>query len=257
MTARQWAGAALAFGTALAAPAWADPQENARFAPLQVESAVPLGLGKLEAEFSSRYVRDRYNERGQDLLVMEPLLRLGAFPGGHVTIGVPYRVGNQGTANQGAGSLGVLYNFNDQTAYLPAFGVAVTYETPFGAGHKTAEYLVRGLASKSLGSSPSSPRLHLNVGYTRLTQPGKAEREDRLEFVAGGSVLLRDDLALFLDVVHGAKAERRQTQTLVEAALRYEIGGDWYVSGGVGVGVGAQSPAFRALFTLQRGFKLF
>lgn len=234
----------------------ADPQANTLFAPLRVEAAIPIERGVLEAEFSTIYVRDPFNERGRDLTTVQPLLRLGAAPGLHVTAAVPYRLGDQSRADQGDGLFGFVYNLNDQSDWLPAFGVALDYATPYGSGHKTAEYFVRGLATKWLGPDRRSPRLHVNVGYRHLTQPSSAERPDRLDVAAGGSFLVGEKTALFFDVVHGAKYERRQTQTFLEAAVQHQAG-DWLLSGGAGVGVGAQSPDFRLLFTVRRAFKVF
>ena len=252
-----FAGPGLATLLATLAPeARADPQANTRFVPLQVESAIPVRTGLLEAEVNSRYVRDRHNERGRDLTVVEPLLRLGLIPRVHVTVGLPYRLGDQSTANQGAGSFGALVGLTDQTSYLPALGLAVTYDTPYGAGHKTAEYAVRALATRDLGEGERAPRLHLNLLWTHLTQPGRAERPDQIGLIVGASALVGEHTALFLEVVHGAKPERRQTQTLLEAALRHEIG-SWFISAGAGVGIAGKSPAVRVLLSATREFKLF
>ena len=69
-------------------------------------------------------------------------------------------------------------------------------------------------------------------------------------------MLVSETTALVIDVVHGAKSTKGQNETIADAGLRWEINDDWAMSGGVGFGIGQQSPAFRVLFAVQRDFHL-
>lgn len=60
-----------------------------------------------------------------------------------------------------------------------------------------------------------------------------------------------------MDVVHGAKPERRANQTIVDVGVRHKVGDGWAVSLGVGAGIAQQSPALRAFFAVQRSLRLF
>lgn len=131
------------------------------------------------------------------------------------------------------------------------------YGQPYGAGRRSVQYTLRGIATKYLGGSERSPRLHLNISWYRLAQPGPGQRADQLELAVGHSRLVSDSTALVVDVVHGAKPERRARQTIVDVGVRHEIGDGWAVSLGVGAGIAQQSPALRAFFAVRKSLRVF
>ncbi|NUZ08406.1 hypothetical protein [Piscinibacter koreensis] len=227
------------------------------FVPVQTEDAYETRLGALELQGVFRFTRDNNNRRGSDLWTIEPTLKVGAMSGLQLDLSVPYAMGTQSGAKQGNVGAGALYRFTEQTAYLPALALKASYQHPYGAGHKTAQYTLRGIATKSLGASERSPRLHVNLTWTHRLQPSATQRDDQLEASLALSALISDRTALVADVVRGAKPEVNATQTILELGLRHEISNGFTLSGGVGVGLGQQSPAFRALFAMQRSFGLF
>lgn len=233
----------------------ADPQALNTNVPVQIEDAVPVSLGTLTLQNDTRLTRDPHG-RGSTSVVTSPVLKFGVLPGLHIDLGPSYEFGDKGGAGSGSGSVAALYQFNKDGPYWPALAVHGFYDTPFGAGHKSALYTLRGMATKNLGDE-KAPRLHLNLSLYHLTQPDGTQRRDQLEIAVGVSALLRPDTAIVVDVVHGAKPEKRLNQTLVDVGLRHELGGGWAVSGGAGVGVAQSSPGFRVFFAVQRDFKLF
>jgi len=237
--------------------ALADPQSLSSYVPVQTEDAYETRLGTLEMQGVSRFTRDSNNRRGPNLWNLEPTLKLGALPGLQLDVSAPYAAGNQSGANQGGYGADALYRFNQQTMYLPAFALHAYYQQPYGAGHKSAQYTLRGIATKSLGSSERSPRLHLNLTWYHRVQPSSTQRDDQLEASVALSTLITERTALVADVVHGAKPDRNSNQTILEVGFRHEINDGLALSGGIGVGVGQQSPAFRAIFAIQKSLKLF
>lgn len=237
--------------------ALADPQSLSTNVPVQTQDALPVRTGSLELQGVGVYTRDDHNSKGRDLLNLSPTVKFGAVKGLQLDITAPYAVGDQSGADQGSGGFDFLYNFNDPTPTFPALAVQAGYQIPYGAGHHTSQYFVRGLATQWLGPNDKSPRLHLNLNWTHATTPSSTNRKDVLEISAAYSMLVSDTTALVVDVVHGAKSSKGQNQTIADAGLRWEINNEWALSGGVGVGIGQQSPAFRILFAIQRGFHLF
>ncbi len=235
----------------------ADPQSLSTDVPVQIEDALPVRLGTLELQGDNRFTRDTHNRRGSDLLASGLVLKLGPLPGLQVGLSPSYRFGAQSSANGGYGTIDVLYQVTDNSTYIPALAVHGYYAQPYGAGHKSVQYTLRGIATKYLGGSERSPRLHLNLSWYHLTQPSPSQRADQLELAIGYSRLVYDSTALVADVVHGAKPDRRASQTILDLGVRHEIGDGWAVSVGAGAGIGAQSPAFRAFFAVQRSFRVF
>ena len=249
----------LALTGALAAStaARADPQSLSTNVPVQIEDALPVRLGTLELQGDNRFTRDTHNRRGSDLLASSLVLKLGLLPGLQVGLSPSYRFGDQSGADGGNGTVDVLYRFTDNSAYLPALALHGYYAQPYGAGHRSVQYTLRGIATKYLGGSERSPRLHLNISWYRLAQPSPTQRADQLELAVGHSRLVSDSTALVVEVVHGAKPERRARQTIVDVGVRHEMADGWAVSLGVGAGIAQQSPALRAFFAVQRSLRLF
>ena len=249
----------LALTGALAAStaARADPQSLSTNVPVQIEDALPVRLGTLELQGDNRFTRDTHNRRGSDLLVSDLVLKLGPLPGLQLGLGPSYGFGDQSGANGGYVTADVLYQFTRNSAHVPALALHGYYGQPYGAGRRSVQYTLRGIATKYLGGSERSPRLHLNISWYRLAQPGPGQRADRLELAVGHSRLVSDSTAFVVDVVHGAKPERRARQTIVDVGVRHEIGDGWAVSLGVGAGIAQQSPALRAFFAVQRSFRVF
>jgi hypothetical protein len=249
---RRWTWVALAL---LPSPALADPQSLSTNVPVQVEDALTTPYGGLTLQNDNRFTRDPHG-RGSGNLATSPVVKIGALPGLQIDLGPSYNFGDKGTSGAGNGTIDALYQFNKDSKYVPSFAVHGYYATPYGSGHKSAEYTVRGIATKYLGND-MAPRLHLNLTLYHLTQPGPTQRTDQLEMAVGFSTLVRKDTALVADVVHGALPDKKRNETFIDVGLRHEITDTWAIAGGVGVGVAQESPGFRMFFALQKDFKLF
>lgn len=241
----------------LASPALADPQGLSTNVPVQTQDALAVRAGVLELQGVGVYTRDDHNSQGRDLLNLAPTVKVSPAKGLQIDLSAPYSTGDQSGANQGAGGITVFYNFNDPTPSVPALAIQGGYQAPYGAGHKTSQYVLRGAATQWLGPNDKAPRLHLNLNWTHATTPSSTSRKDILEIGVAYSMLISKSTALVVDVVHGAKSTKGQNETIADAGLRWEINDDLALSGGVGVGIGQQSPAFRVLFAIQREFHLF
>lgn len=240
-----------------AAEARADPQSLSPFVPVQVEDALPVRLGDIELQGDGRFTQDSHNQRGSGLWNFEPVLKLGAAPGLQLDLSAPYAVGDQSGANLGGGTIDALYQFHDNSTYIPALAVHAYYATPYGGGHHSAEYTLRGIATKFLGSTDTAPRIDLQFSWYHLTQPSSTQRSDQLEMGAAYSTLLTRDTALVVDYVHGAKPDKRADENIVDVGLRREVSDTLAVSFGVGAGIAEQSPEFRVLFAVQKDIRLF
>ena len=235
----------------------ADPQSISTDVPVQVEDAFPTKYGVMTLQNTDVYTDDNKNSKGADDTQVQGVVKIGALPGLQVDIGPSYNFGDQSNADSGAGTVDALYQFNDNTTYLPAFAAHIYYEQPYGAGHQSQEWVFRGIATKYLGPSDRAPRLDINLTDYHLEQPSSTSRKDQLEAIVGLSADLNQNTAIVGDVVHGDLSAVGQVETIVDVGLRHTISGDWAISGGVGAGVEQQSPAFRVFFALQKDINLF
>lgn len=235
----------------------ADPQGLSTGVPVQIEDALPIRLGGVQLQGAALFTHDTRNRRGSDLWALNPSIKLGPLPGLQIDATPSYSIGDQSGAGSGNGTISALYQLTRNSTYVPALALHGYYATPYGSGHKSAQYTLRAIATKYLGTSEQSPRLHLNLSWYHLTQPSRTQRDDQLEIAVGMSALVAKSTAVVADVVHGARSSKGANQTFVDVGLRHEISDTWAISGGVGAGLGQQSPGFRVFFAVQKDLRLF
>lgn len=201
--------------------------------PITIEDATTNAPGELSLQYSGVYTR--IPESGtKDLLEQGPTFKLGVVDGVQVSLNPYYGTGTASGHSSGVALSDVKLRLNEQTLYVPAFTVDVFYGVPFGAGEKSADYIVRAIASKSLGASDDAPTLHLNLTDTHLTLPGTDGRKDQLQMVFGGSFLLSKNAAFVADIVYGAADRPGRNATFLEAGYSRDLPDDWKLELGMG-----------------------
>lgn len=155
--------------------------------PTAIDDAFAAAPGRFELQGAARY--DRIHSR--DAVQLLPWVQLGVIEGFQVNLALPYTVGSgrrNDTGSSGAGG-GLLYNFNRERDWLPAFAVALDYGTPVGSGRQSAEVGLTGVATKTIDPAVDR-RLNLNVAWLRALKPDEEERRDRYRVIAGYSQLV-------------------------------------------------------------------
>jgi hypothetical protein len=224
--------------------------------PVEIEQAFATAAGKLTLQSSAEYMSADNNGKGP-IWEVGPEIEYGVMQGVQISVSPTYDFGASDQASSGAAETHLLYQFTDQDEFLPALAVDLSYASPYGGGDKTTEYGFRALASKWLGTSPTSPRIHLNLTCYQFGQPGAGERKDQLDAAAGGSFMLDSLSALVADVADGATQERHQDAAFIDIGYRRDFAENWGVSVGVGKQINASGPGLRVFFSVEREFRLF
>ena len=219
--------------------------------PTAVDDALAAAPGRFELQGAVRY--DRVH--GRDAVQLLPRVQLGVVEGFQVNLALPYTVGSGRREDPGSsgGGGGLLYNFNRETGWLPAFAVALDYGKPVGSGRQSAEVGLTGIATKTI-SPAVDRRLNLNVAWLRTLNPDEEERRDRYRVIAGYNQLVAPNVVVVLDYVRESQERRERAANIVEAGLRYQFTDAVTLGAGAGFGVGRDSPRFRALASIQIGF---
>lgn len=238
--------------------ALADPQGLSTNVPVQIEDAFPaVEYGEGQLQYDGRYTRDPHDMMGSNEYTHGPTIKLGLLPHTQFDLNPGYTNGDGSGAGRGTTSIDSLVQLTGNSRLLPALALHAFYEIPYGSGHISAQYTLRGVATKYLGTGKSSPRLHLNLTWIHVTQPDRTTRRDQMEIAGGISFLLTGHTAMVLDVVHGAQAMAGRNQSFIDAGFLHDIDEDWSVGLGGGAGVAQNSPQLRMFVSVQRSFKLF
>jgi hypothetical protein len=239
-----------------ALPARANPQDVEEGEPVTVEDAWTDPPGELSLQYSGTYTR-LHDPGSQELLEQGPTIKLGAIKGVQISLNPNYDTGTVSQRNSGFMLGDILVQANDQKNYIPAFALDVFYAPPFGAGQKTAQYTFRAIASKSLGPTEASPRLHINITDYHLTEPDSESRRDRLQFVFGGSLLFTKTDALVADIVNGPAERIGESETFVEIGWSRDLPDDWTLQLGIGRQVAGEGNAVRAFFAIEKQLEIY
>lgn len=248
-------GIALAmFGLSGQRATGADHSTIERGLPLRIESAYPLSFRGRELQLSTQYA---LTDDSEDQLRLEPRVEIGVLPNTELKIGAPFLLGE--ADDRGSGDLQIegLYNFNQETISLPAMSVSLALDVPSGRRSEGVDTTLSMLFTKTLNTGHRTEgfdQVHLNLSWTHNFQSLDDERSDAFEIVAGYSRRLTPDLMLVADIVRTWELERATESTLIEGGFRYQFDPLTVLSGGVGFGIGDESPDVLVTVGLQRSF---
>lgn len=215
--------------------------------PNTLHDAFAAERGSVELLGAARYDR----RHGHDFVRFFPRLQIGVAEGLQATVEVPYTVGSGPGDDRGVATIGALYNFNRESAWLPAFAVAVDAGPAIGPGAHGGEMRLFGIASKTIDPE-AGRRLHLNLAWFRRFDPGEEERRDRYRVTVGYSQVLSRNTALVANYLRESQEERSErAANILEAGLRYRVAPNLILGGALGAGIGHDSPRFRAIVSVQ------
>ena len=221
--------------------------------PLRLEDAYPIGSGEIAVEVGGGFKLAR---RGSDQGVFAVEVLYGALPNFQLGLGstlftAPHEVDDR--PKSGDLHLSALYNFNQETISVPAFGLKLGLNAPTGIDARGFGVEVEGIVTKSI----ERLSLHFNAGYEFFTGTRDDERDGRYELALGFSYPLGAPhftrLTLVGDVFAEQAVHRGKSPVVgAELGLRYQL--TPRIVWDVGVGTEFAGPADRSRFLFQTGF---
>lgn len=105
--------------------------------PVTIEDAYVLPFNGIEAQGYFLYERARLGSRGRggkgsDLLSFAPRVEARLFRNFQASGALPYSLGTASETKQGNANVQGLYNFNNETVYLPALSLSAGVVQPYG-----------------------------------------------------------------------------------------------------------------------------
>ena len=221
--------------------------------PLRLDDAYSMATGEIAVEAGGGFTLQR---RGSNRGFFPIELLYGAFPNFQIGIGTllstdPHEIDER--PKSGDIRVSALYNFNQETLSIPAFGVKLGVDVPTGIDSRGLALDVKGIVTKSF----ERLSLHFNGGYEFLTDSRHGERDGLYKLVLGGSYPVGAPkftrATLVADVFTEQSAHRRHTNIVgTELGLRYQL--TPRVVWDVGVGTEFAGPGDRSRFFGVTGF---
>lgn len=216
--------------------------------PLTVEDAYPIGYLGREFQLITRYER---GEKGEDRYLVEPVLEFGFPRNGELSISGPFLWGEGEPDGCDDVTLEQLYLLNQETRVLPAFAVIGKVHAPTGPESEGVDWTLKMAATKTLSRSWYLHQLHANFAWTFNEKERPGERDGFYEAVLGYSARINNETMFLADFVRDEDIERGIESNIFEAGVRYMLTPYAVLSGGVGFGVGDDSPDIRATLGIQ------
>lgn len=233
-------------------PVLADHTNLEEGLPVEVEDAYPTPYLNREVQGFLRYER---TDEGKSFGAFQPRLEYGLARNWQATLEAPFFAGrSDDTEGSGDARLSLLYNFNTESEYLPAFALAAGADFPSGKHSRGVDPRAKLILSKMPWTSYRLFRLHLNLEWMRNSKRSEDEREERLKGVLGFSCRAGKDSTFVADIVREQEREKRENSTMVEAGIRTQLTPLTVLSFGAGAGMGEESPDYRITVGAQHSF---
>lgn len=221
--------------------------------PLEIEDSYAASYLSREFQLASRFER---TAEGKDVWMLVPRLEVGLpVRNSELSLSLPFEFGSA-VAEEGLRNIGVelLYNFNTEGKYLPAFAIAGEIEFPTGNGPEGVDTALKFIATRTIGWTSLLQRAYFNAAWLHNDDPQPHERDDRYKIVVGYAVHAGADTMILADYIHEQELERGVTSNIAELGVRRMLNPLTVIAVGAGVGLDNDSPDFRIRFGLQKSF---
>jgi hypothetical protein len=222
--------------------------------PTDLADAYPIGYQTLSAFGIVRYQR---TEDGRNDWLLQPEVRYGFAPEWEADIAIPFREGNYKGTGGGNIRLGALYNFLLEEDWRPSLAVGPQAELPTGRASRGVDIGLTLAASKSLEDFIPDARgdaVHFNFSWNYNMQSRDIERDNIFRFALGYSREIYENLIGVADFVHQQTILKGHDENILEAGVVYRWFEQLSVAGGLGFGLGAESPDVRVTTGVQYTF---
>lgn len=213
--------------------------------PVDVMDAYALEYQSVAAFGIVRYER---TDSGQNNWLLQPEVKYGFAPKWEADLSIPFLEGNYKGTGGGNIRLGALYNFLDEHDMWPALAVSPQIELPTGRASRGLDIGVTLAATKSLVPyipGASGDEVHADISFFHNSGARVVEHENYYRLVFGYSRQLTDDLVAVADFVHQQTILRNHDENIIEGGVIFAFQRNLSVSGGIGFGLGAESPDVR------------
>jgi len=234
-----------------------DIHDLQRGLPLEVEDTTTTEKRQMQLQAAGRY---QLEDNGDDLLFVEPQLQYGFADNFHAEVSYPIIAGSGDRTGAGDVIVGGLYRFLDEKHAgfgddpWPSLAIRGQVELPTGVHSDGFDTFFRFVATKTITEASSQDRLHLNVDWEHNAAAASFERENRFAIILGYSRKLDDKTVVLADIVREQERHEGEDSTILEAGVLRQITDKVTVSGGLGFGLGEDSPDFRATLGVQYSF---
>ncbi len=218
--------------------------------PVEAADAYVVGHYSREVQALTRY---EYSRERTSKVTLDPRFEWGVIRNGQVAVRVPVVLETGKHVDIGRVAADALYNFNQETLTVPAFALGGMIEAPTGAESRRKGFdpAVRLNVTKHLPGTTFLHALHFNGVWQFNVRRDEMERSGRYRLIGAYSFRVSSWIMGIADFAHEQRMQTGKVQNLAELGFRMQLTPLLVAAVGGGVGIGADSPAFRAAVAVQ------
>jgi hypothetical protein len=228
--------------------AFSDVMNLNEFMPTRLEDSTPVNAHSFDVQVSSQF-----EEKSKDEITYRGNFRYGATDRIQLEA-MTNMISGGGEEGSGETQLGGLFLVNKEDRYVPQIGVSPMIVLPTGKESRELDSHLRFNISSTLVGSANTPttQIHFNFDWNHHTHDQKDQRRDAHFFAFGLSHRFSDSGALIIDLYRELEDEKDVETNMAEAGIHYEIGSNYYLGLGGGLGFGDESAHWHGLLSLEK-----
>lgn len=219
--------------------------------PVEAADAYAVNHHSRESQALARY---EYSRDRTSKVMIDPRFEWGVVRNGQLAVRVPVMLETGKRVDLGRVAADALYNFNQETLTVPAFAIGGMVEAPTGAEaiDKSFDPAMKLNVTKHLPGTTFLHALHFNAMWQfNVRRHAEEERAGRYKLIGAYSFRVSSWVLGIADFVREQRMEFGRYSNVAELGFRMQLTPLLVAAVGGGVGIGADSPRFRAALAIQ------
>jgi hypothetical protein len=161
-----------------------------------------------------------------------------------------------GGPEKGSGEpqFGGQYLLNKSDNYLPEIGLSPMIVLPTGKINEGVDTHLRMNMTTTVVGSSNTPttQIHFNIDWAHNAKNQNSERPNSFLYIMGLSHKYCDSGALIVDLFREEETEENEAMNMFELGTQFDLGKNYLVGLGGGLGFGEQSPPWHGILSFEK-----
>lgn len=222
------------------------------FMPTHLEDATPLEVFSFDSQTTTGFIKNS----DADEVIFRQNFRYGLSEVVQLeTFGDLYSGGDE--RDSGQITTGGLVRLNEESSSVPSFALSPMFILPTGKYAEAVTYDSKFIMTKTVKGSPGTPevQIHLNLEWAHNPAAAVFERMNHYMAVLGFSYKYADQQAFVFDIFREEESIKGKEINLAEFGIHQELGSNYFIALGIGLGMGDESQDWQSLFSFEKQFQ--
>jgi hypothetical protein len=226
---------------------FADVMNLNEFVPTHLEDATPVDEHKTIYQLSGRF-----DQANPDVLTWRPDIRYGATKTLQLEASTDTLSGGN-ESGSGETKFSAQYTVIKSNNAVPVVAITPFVNFPTGKNSQGLDNGAKLILTSTLKGTMERPETQLHLNYQLLHNSSRksGERSDEALWAFGLARKIRENMSLVADFFHQDEPNKSHSRDHLEAGIHHQVSKEFYLSYGLGKGIGPTSPQWIGIFSLE------